>query len=356
MSQDNRTERATPRRRQQARERGQVARSRELVAAMATAAAIFLLAGQAGAMARDWQGLLRRSLAGAVAEGGPNFLAAVAAGPMMVARGIAIVVLASWLLAVVSAVAQGGLVFAPSALAPNMNRFSPAARLRRLLSLEAVAGFAKTVVPAGIMLYLALAILARDWRAILLLETRSAPALTAFLLGRIFEVAWKSALVLLAWAGVDYLLERRKLEQELRMSRQEILDEYKEIEGHPAVKARIRRLQRQVRRRRMLRDVERAAVVVTNPSEFAVALEYRAEMAAPVVIAKGRNLLAQQIKQAARWHGIPLLENPPLAHALYRAVEVGQSIPPKLYAVVAEVLVLVWRAQARAQAAGGEAQ
>jgi len=135
------------------------------------------------------------------------------------------------------------------------------------------------------------------------------------------------------------------------MSRQDILDEFKETEGNPTVKARIRRLQRQVRRRRMLKDVPRAAFVITNPNEFAVALEFTADMAAPLVVAKGRNLLAAEIKRVARWHGIPLVENPPLAHALYRAVEIGQSIPPKLYRVVAEVLAAIYRVQAQVAAA-----
>ena len=134
------------------------------------------------------------------------------------------------------------------------------------------------------------------------------------------------------------------------MSRQELQEEYKETEGHPAIKARLRRLQRQVRRRRMLRDAERASVLITNPTHFAVALEYRADMAAPAVVAKGRNLLAQQIRQMALWREIPIVENPPLAQALYRTVEVGQAIPPKLYAVVAEALALVWRAEAQAAA------
>ena len=143
-------------------------------------------------------------------------------------------------------------------------------------------------------------------------------------------------------------MERWRHENELKMSRQDLRDEYKETEGNPAVKMRIRRLQRQARRRRMLKEVERAAVVITNPTEFAIALEFSVEMAAPVVVAKGRNLLAARIREVARWHGIPLVENPPLAHALYRAVEVGQAIPPKLYMVVAEILAAIWRAQARA--------
>jgi flagellar biosynthetic protein FlhB len=130
------------------------------------------------------------------------------------------------------------------------------------------------------------------------------------------------------------------------MTREEVREDFKETEGHPAIRARIRRLQREMRRRRMLRDVARATVVVTNPNEFAVALEYKPEsMGAPVVVAKGRNLLAQRIKREARWHGIPLVENPPLAQALYRAAEVGQAIPAKLYAAVAEILAFIYRTQ-----------
>ena len=171
-----------------------------------------------------------------------------------------------------------------------------------------------------------------------------------------YEVAWKGSLVLLVWAGADYFLERQRHENELKMSRQDQKDEFKEMEGNPAVKQRIRRLQRQTRRRRMLKDVERAAVVITNPTEFAIALEYRMEMDAPVVVAKGRNLLAAQIKEIARWNGIPMVENPPLAHALYRAVEVGQAIPAKLYTVVAEILAAIWRAQSRAAQASARSQ
>jgi flagellar biosynthetic protein FlhB len=162
-----------------------------------------------------------------------------------------------------------------------------------------------------------------------------------------FELAWKASLILLAWSAADYFLERWRHENDLKMSRQDLRDEFKETEGSATVKGRIRRLQRQARRRRMLKEVERAAVVITNPTEFAIALEFNVQMEAPVVVAKGRNLLAAQIREVAVWHGIPLVENPPLAHALYRAVEVGQAIPPKLYAVVAEILAAIWRAQAR---------
>jgi flagellar biosynthetic protein FlhB len=191
-------------------------------------------------------------------------------------------------------------------------------------------------------------LLSRDWHGLPTLPHRGGAALVQFTVNRAFELAWKASLALLVWSGADYFLEKWRHERDLRMSRQDLRDEFKETEGNPAVKMRIRRLQRQTRRRRMLKDVERAAVVITNPTEYAIALEFNLQMEAPLVVGKGRNLLAAQIREVAVWHGIPLIENPPLAHALYRTVEIGQTIPPKLYAVVAEILAAIWRAQARA--------
>jgi flagellar biosynthetic protein FlhB len=213
----------------------------------------------------------------------------------------------------------------------------------------------KSLLPAAAVTYVAVGCLRRDWPLLMALSARSARGTLGFAAGRIFEVACKSALVLLIWAVLDYLFERQHLSSELKMSRQEMKDEYKETEGNPIIKGRIRRLQRQVRRRRMLADTKRANVVITNPTEYAIALEYRPDMTAPVVVAKGRNLFAAQIKEIARWEGIPMVENPPLAHALYRTVEVGQSIPAKLYAAIAEILAAVYRAQARALAAAASA-
>lgn len=346
MAHDNKTEQATPRRRQKAREKGQVVRSRELIASLAAMGAILLLFTQAGAFPRVWRSFLLQSLDPARFAGNGSIYAQW--GGLAVFRGVVITVSATWLLAMLGALAQGGLIFAPDALAPKLSRISPIARFEQLFSLTSISRLLKSLLPVAAVVFVAASVLARDWNILPALPNRGVSGLCGFLIANMYEIAWKSALVLLVWSAVDYLLERRKFESDLRMSRQEIIDEYKETEGNPTVKARIRRLQRQVRRRRMLKDVERAAVVITNPNEFAIALEFGPQMAAPVVVAKGRNLLAAEIKEVARWQGIPLVENPPLAHALYRAVEIGQSIPPKLYRVVAEVLAAIYRAQAYA--------
>jgi len=348
----DKTERATPRRRQKARERGQVARSRELAGSLSALAAILLLAWRLPGFAAAWRAVLRQSVERAAGEDMPLSFPVLSSASLRLFAVAGAAIGLSWGVAVLSSVAQGGLVIAPGALSPTVSRLSPAAKMKQLFSLSAVGRLLKSLVPVAAMVYVAASLLVRDWKISLGLLRAPGHALMSFIVRHLFEMAWKSGLVLLVWSAVDYLIERQKLEGELRMSRQELMDEFKETEGHPTVKSRIRRLQRQARRRRMLKDVERAAVVVTNPTHFAVALEFQPAMAAPVVVAKGRNLIAQQIRQTALWHGIPLIENPPLAHALYRAVEIGQSIPPKLYAVVAEILAAVYRAQARAAAAG----
>lgn len=341
----SRTEKPTPRRQQKAREQGQVARSRDLAGSLATLAGLLVIGSQAAAFAAAWRAFL-----GSVLGGGELTAAALTPAAGLVLRSTFLIAGSAWLMALSGSLAQGGVVFAPSALEPKLERFSPAGQVKRLVSVTALAHLGKSLLPLSLMAYLGVAMMVRDWPEIPGLTRLRAAALTGFIWARVFELAWKCALVLLAWSGIDYFAERRRLAGQLKMSKQEIQEEYKETEGNPAIKARVRRLQRQVRRRRMMKDAERASVMVTNPTHYAVALEYRVDMAAPAVVAKGQNLVAQQLRQLALWREIPIVENPPLAQALYRSVEVGQAIPPKLYAVVAEVLALVFRAQAQAEA------
>ena len=353
MARDDKTEQATPRRRQKAREKGRVARSRELSGALVSFAGVLVLLWVSAAELQRWRGSWRSW---------PEFAARAdfsSAIPVLIWTGIAAVrwmvtpLTLVWVLAVGSSLTQGGFVFSAEALSPNVERMSPAKKLGQMFSIAGLAPPAKSLIPFSVLFYLGVSMLARDWDRLLRAGQMPVGEIGEFACQRAFEICWKSTLVLVLWAGIDYLLQRQKLERDLRMSKQELRDEYKETDGNPTVKARLRRLRRQMRRRRMLKDVEHASVVVTNPTHFAVALEYRPEMAAPVVVAKGANLLAEQIKQVARWHEVPIAENPPLAQALYRGVEVGQAIPAKLYVAVAEILAFIYRAQMRVQNAGG---
>jgi flagellar biosynthetic protein FlhB len=155
---------------------------------------------------------------------------------------------------------------------------------------------------------------------------------------------WKAAGLFLVFGVADLLRQSRRYRQELRMSRQDIKEEIKDIEGNPQMKARIRRLQRDRARRQMMKEVPKATAVVVNPTHYAVAIRYEPErMAAPSVVAKGKNYLAQRIRQKAIENQVPIVENPPLAQALYGSVEVGQEIPPHLYRAVAEILAYIFK-------------
>jgi flagellar biosynthetic protein FlhB len=158
------------------------------------------------------------------------------------------------------------------------------------------------------------------------------------------ELFWKASGVFLIFGCVDLIRQISRYKQDLRMSKQDIKEEAKDIEGNPQMKARIRRLQRDRMRHNMMKDVPKATAVIVNPTHFAVAIRYQVEsMAAPLVIAKGKNYLALRIRQKAIENQIPIVENAPLAQALYKSVEVGQEIPPHLYRAVAEILAYIYK-------------
>jgi flagellar biosynthetic protein FlhB len=158
------------------------------------------------------------------------------------------------------------------------------------------------------------------------------------------ELCWRAAVVFLVFGAIDLFRQMRRYKRDLRMSRQELKEEVKDVEGNPQMKARIRRLQRDRARRHMMKEVPTATAVIVNPTHYAVAIRYQMEsMAAPAVVAKGKNYLALRIRQKATEHQVPIVENPPLAQALYKSVEVGQEIPAHLYRAVAEILAYIFK-------------
>lgn len=345
MGRDGKTEAPTPHRREKAREQGQVARSRELSGALAMLGALCVVSATSAGWVPAWRSLLRNSLAVAARQELTTDSWVVAGTAVQVIVWSALPVMAAWGLAAMASLAQGGILFAPEALAFKLSRISPASRFGQLFSLTALSNILKALLPSVAILYVCVAIFSREWRQFSLLSFGSVRGMMGYILGVLFEISWKSGLVLLIWSVADYLLVRQRFEGDLKMSREEIREEMKQMDGNPQTKQRIRRLQRQSRRSRMLKDVARATVVITNPTHFAVALEYRIDMAAPIVLAKGRNLLAQKIKEIARWNDVPVLENPPLAQTLYRSAEVGQQIPVKLYTAVAEIIAFLYQMQ-----------
>jgi flagellar biosynthetic protein FlhB len=257
---------------------------------------------------------------------------------------------AAFVVALGAALAQGGFVFSPEALTPKPERMSPAGKLRQMVSPAALSTILKSMVPFTAIVWIGYACIRGHWGEILGSSYSDSRRFTGLIGRLILEILWKCGLVLLAWAGVDYFFLWMKNEGDLKMSRQDIKDEMKQSEGNPASKARIRRIQRQSRRRHMLKATETATVVITNPTHYAVAVRYEPNMAAPLVVAKGLDLLAMKIKEIAWKHDIPMMENRPLAQALYKGVEVGDPIPAALYHAVAEILVMVYKAQAEVKA------
>jgi flagellar biosynthetic protein FlhB len=198
----------------------------------------------------------------------------------------------------------------------------------------------KSLVPAAAMVAIGWAALKALMLPMPVMSMVRLPATFSTAYGLALDAAW----VTLAWSGLDFVMEWRSWSQRLKMTKQEIREETKEAMGNPEIKGRIRQIQRAMRKRKVKADISRASVVITNPTHYAVALEFNFEtMHAPTVLAKGRDLWAAEIREEARWAGIPIIENPPLARSLYRAVEPGQSIPFDLYAAVAGILAFLYR-------------
>jgi flagellar biosynthetic protein FlhB len=228
-------------------------------------------------------------------------------------------------------------------LMPDAQRFSPIAHVQNLFKQNLPSlGQALVLLP---MFLWAVWVVARDkLDTFLALPVQSVESGFSLIGTSLMELFWKAAAVFLIFGGVDLARQLRRHKSELRMSKQEIRDEMKDVEGNPQMKARIRRLQRDRLRKQMMREVPKATAVVVNPTHFAVAIRYHMDsMAAPLVVAKGQNYLALRIRQMAIEHQVPIVENPPLAQALYKSVEVGQEIPPHLYRAVAEILAYIFR-------------
>jgi len=254
---------------------------------------------------------------------------------------VGLVMAAAFTGALVSGAAQsGGLQIHPNALELKFSKLNPVTNLSNLFSLRSATRLVKSLVPAAVMGVLGWGALKTLMIPMPVMSLLRLPATFSAAYGLALDAAW----VTLAWSGLDYAIEWRSWNQRLKMSKQELRDEMRDAMGNPQIKGKIRQIQRAMRKRKVKADMSRASVVITNPTHYAVALEFSFEtMSAPTVLAKGRDLLAAEIREEARWAGIPIIENPPLARSLYKTVEPGQSIPFELYAAVAGILAYLYR-------------
>ncbi len=324
-----RTEQATQHRREKARKDGDILHSRELTAAAGTLAGVLALGLLGGRSLESWRG----AFAGLLALGGSSHWEPGQVEPTLIAvRRLALAVLSpvGMVMAAVAAgalgaaiVQTGGISIHAGAVGFKLDRINPWNNAKALFSLRAAARLGKSLLPAALLAIFAVQRIARQF-TLPPFSTARLELLGADVFGLLQAAAW----LLFGWAAIDYMVEWQSRESRLKMSKQDMREEMKETEGSPQIRSRIRGLQRQMRRRKVKADVSKAAVILTNPTHYAVALGFDfAVMDAPKVLAKGRNLLAEEIKAEARWAGVPIVENPPLARSLYRSRRSGAGHP-----------------------------
>jgi len=341
-----RTEPASARKLEQARERGNVPRSREL-------ATLAVLLASAGVIAM--LGMFMYQGLGRVMRNSLSFDLADVASPVMMGRNLmdagidgVLLYLPMAITVVVSAVGANlmlsGWVFSTQALEPNFSKMNPIPGIARMFSRTALAELIKALLKGGLIAGVAGWMIWHQHDGILALANEPLESAVVHFgqIAMFTFLASVAAFALIVLLDVPFQLWN--YHHGLRMTKEEIRQEGKEIEGDPQIKARIRSLQREAARRRMMQAIPQADVVVTNPMHFAVALKYEEKgMSAPVVLAKGSQLIAERIKELAREHRIPVVEAPPLARALHRHVEVGETIPATLFTAVAQVLAYVYQ-------------
>jgi len=340
----SKTEQATPKRKQEARERGQIARSVELNSAIILLTALitiryigpYLLNSMGKLTVFTYENL-------SASFGMDNVYSYTIFYMMEIFKMVAPILLVMLVVGLIVNYMQVGVLFTLQPLTPKLSKISPIAGFQRLFSRRSLIEFAKSMLKLTVIAWMGYqGVKAALPQLIPSMDMQGAEAikfvgqLTSNILTRII-------IALLVIAALDFLYQRWEHGESLKMSKQEIKDEFRQAEGDPMIKARIRQIQREMARRRMFESIPKATVVITNPTHVAVALEYKDGMQSPVVLAKGERVIAEKIKEVARKHNIPIVENPPLARTLLKQCPVGAPISPDLFEAVAEVLAFVYR-------------
>lgn len=347
---EERTEQATPKRRKEARKRGEIPRSTELTAAVGLLATVAFF---------RWYGPYAADGIGAVMRGSFTNLhqpdmTSQTLQMLLMDNGMAFARIIAPLMALVMvvgvgvSVGQGGFVFSTQQVKPQFNRINPASGFKRILSKRGAFDTVKAIFKLVVVGAVAWPLLREDVERFAALTGADPAGVGTALADAVSQLALRASAAYFVLAVVDYGYQRWEFEKKLRMTLQEVKEELRTTEGNPEIKSRIRRIQRQLARGRMMQDLPSATVVVTNPTHIAVAIKFDLmTMSAPVVVAKGSGKVAEKIKERARLHAIPVLENKPLARALFKMADVGGEIPVGLYEAVADVIAYVYRLRTR---------
>lgn len=340
------TEKPTPRKLQDARQKGQVPRSPDLASALILLGSLLAIKLLGGFYISNFSLLLQANFSEKM------YYSLTGENVHMLFQDIFIEV-AKLCLPIIGVVfvigffanyLQVGSIFSVEPITPKLSKLNPIEGFKRIFSQRTLVELVKSLLKVALIGYVVYATISAEVPNLSGLMRMEIPDILARLGDVTFSVLWKSILVMLVLALFDYLYQRYDHTRSLRMSKDDLKEEYKKTEGDPTIKGKIKERQRAMAMRRMMQDVPKADVVITNPTHFAIALRYDASnMEAPVILAKGMDEVAQRIKQVARENGVTLVENRPLAQTLFRTTEIGGTVPAELFQAVAEVLAYVYR-------------
>jgi len=341
----DKTEPASPKKKEEARKKGQAAKSKEISSiAVLSAGTIYMFFNARQLTEKLGENIKQTFINIPQLISGDTNCASYMSQTIYTFLGLILPFMI--LLVVVSLLAnfiQTGLVLTVEPLTPDLSKIDPIKGFEKIFSMRSLAELLKSILKIIIVGWAAFSTLKDDYSLLMPLMYQENIQIFS-MLGQIsLKVTTRCCYVILVLAVLDYMFQRWEYEQDLKMTKQEVKDEYKQTEGDPLIKSRIRSIQREMARRRMMKDVPKADVIITNPTHYAIALVYKPaeKMTAPKIIAKGADKLAQRIKDLALEHGIPLVENRPLAQNLYK-LDIGQEVPPNFYQAVAEILAYVY--------------
>ncbi|WP_284036417.1 flagellar biosynthesis protein FlhB [Neobacillus sp. 114] len=340
------TEKATPRKKQEARKKGQVAKSVDLTNSLVLIAAFSILLFLGGQIAKRLHDLFQYGLSdlllwNVTEESIPLLFINLLKESAMIASPI---VLVSWLAALAANLAQVGFLVSTESMKLDLKKLDPIAGAKRIFSVRSFVELIKSILKVVVIGGITAQLLWQQRGVFLQLPEMELLSIVSFLSSLMLKLGITISAVYLVIGAADFFYQRFDHAKKLRMSKQDIKDEYKKTEGDPLIKHKIKEKQRQVARSRMMQEVPNAQVLITNPTHFAVAIAYEAgKMNVPVVVAKGADYLALKMREIAKEHRVVIMENKPLARTLYANVEVGQEIPEELFKAVAEILAYVYR-------------
>jgi flagellar biosynthetic protein FlhB len=343
------SEKPTKRRLDKAREKGQIARSKEVPSAAVLLGGLLVLAYFGQTVVRTLELEMRHSFDFRMPSDMtvPHLSGMFNGIALRIAVVLVPVLLALLVFSVTANMLQGGLVFSTKSLALHFDRLNPKNGLKKIFSKNGLVELIKNVVLVAVVSLICYQVVSKYFPLYPRMVLMDVQKLFHWTASIGYEIFIRVAVLLVIVAIADYLFQKYRFTEQLKMTKQEVKQEYKDTEGDPLIRSRIRRIQREMSRKRMMADVPAADVVITNPTHYAVALSYKMEsMDAPKVVAKGVGFLALRIRELAQEHGVPIVENKPLAQTLYKSVEIGASIPASLYRAVAEILAYIYKAKA----------